>query len=80
MYQGRQIVTRMDLHEDAENNYVTATFGVEREHTSPGPLRLQSEEHNENGYAVQELLYGKYSKTLQLPQGVKVRLQKSRFL
>ncbi|KAF4613252.1 hypothetical protein D9613_010964 [Agrocybe pediades] len=31
----------------------------------------QSEEHDENGYAVRERRFGKYSRTLQLPQGVK---------
>ena len=31
-----------------------------------------SSEHDENGYAVRERRYGKYSRTLQLPQGVKV--------
>ena len=74
----------MDLHEDAEKNLVTATFefpGVSKEDTNiefhNGKLTVsaaaqQSEEHKENGYAVRERRFGKYSRTLQLPQGVKV--------
>jgi len=75
---------RMDLHEDKEKNLVTATFefpGVTKENISidvhNGRLTVsaetkQSSEHDENGYAVRERRFGKYSRTLQLPQGVKV--------
>jgi HSP20 family protein len=74
----------MDLHEDAEKNMVTATFefpGVKKEdiqiNLHNGRLTVsaetkQSEEYNENGYAVRERRYGKYSRTLELPQGIKV--------
>ncbi len=74
----------MDLHENNDSNVVTATFefpGVSRENVEidvqNGKLSVsaetkQSSEHDEHGYAVRERRYGKYSRTLQLPQGVKV--------
>jgi len=74
----------MDLHENPETNLVTATFefpGVTKEsiqiNVHNGKLTVsaetkESEEHSENGYAVRERRYGKYSRTLHLPQGVKV--------
>ncbi|KAF7319906.1 SHSP domain-containing protein [Mycena kentingensis (nom. inval.)] len=74
---------KMDLHENTESNTVTATFelpGVKKEdvhiETLPGRLRVSaeskiSEEHEKDGYAVRERRYGKFSRTLQLPQGVK---------
>ncbi|SRR5258705_4137677 len=73
----------MDLHEDTESNLVTATFefpGVSKDNIQidlhNGKLTVSaetklSEEQNENGYAVRERRYGKYSRTLQLPQGIK---------
>ena len=74
----------MDLHEDKEKNTVTAIFelpGVSKENVNidihHNRLTITAEskissEHDENGYAVRERRYGKYSRTLQLPQGVKV--------
>ncbi|KAJ3537616.1 hypothetical protein NMY22_g5525 [Coprinellus aureogranulatus] len=78
---------RMDLHEDKEKNLVTATFELpglkngrmfnqSRMRDSSSIIRLRgvamiSEEHEEGGYAVRERRYGKFSRTLQLPQGVK---------
>ncbi|KAJ7051188.1 small heat shock protein [Mycena amicta] len=74
---------RMDLHENAEANTVTATFelpGVKKEdvhiETLPGRLRVWaeskiSEEHEKDGYAIRERRFGKFSRTLQLPHGVK---------
>jgi len=79
----RPFKPRMDLHEDTEKNVVTATFefpGVSKENIyiefQNGRLTVSaetklSEEHTENGYAVRERRYGKYSRSLQLPQGVK---------
>ena len=76
----------MDLHEDNEQNVVTATFelpGLKKEDVSidvhNGRLTVsaeskQSSEHSENGYAVRERRYGKFSRTLQLPPGLQVRL------
>ncbi|KAF7310431.1 SHSP domain-containing protein [Mycena chlorophos] len=77
---------RMDLHENAEANTVTATFelpGVKKEdvhiETLPGRLRVSaeskiSEDHEEDGYAVRERRFGKFSRTLQVPQGIKANL------
>ncbi|KAF4564555.1 hypothetical protein EYR40_010721 [Pleurotus pulmonarius] len=74
---------RMDLHEDAEKNAVTASFefpGLKKEDVNidlhNGLLTVSAEsnassEKNEDGYAVRERRYGKFSRTLQLPQGVK---------
>jgi HSP20 family protein len=75
----------MDLHENAESNTVTATFelpGFKKEDVQidmqNGRLTVSAEnkissEHDESGYAVRERRYGKFSRTLQLPQGVKVK-------
>ncbi|KAJ7626677.1 HSP20-like chaperone [Mycena polygramma] len=74
---------RMDLHEDAEKNIVTATFelpGVKKEdvqiETLPGRLRISaeskiSEEKEKDGYVTRERRFGKFARTLQIPQGVK---------
>ncbi|PPQ70373.1 hypothetical protein CVT25_000084 [Psilocybe cyanescens] len=79
----RSFKPRMDLHENSEKNLVTASFefpGAAKEdiqiEVHNGKLIVsaetkQSSEHDENGYAVKERRYGKYSRTLQLPQGVK---------
>ena len=76
--------SRMDLHEDAEKNTVTASFelpGLKKEDITidihDGRLTISgetkvSEEHEENGYAVRERRYGKFSRALRLPQGIKV--------
>ena len=76
---------RMDLHENTDKNSVTATFelpGLNKQNvaidvhngrlTVSGETKM-SQEHEESGYAVRERRYGKFSRTLQLPQGVKVR-------
>jgi len=75
---------RMDLHENAEANTVTATFelpGLRKEDVQidvhNGRLGISgeskiSEEREENEYAVRERRYGKFSRTLQLPQGANV--------
>ena len=74
----------MDLHEDKEKNLVTATFelpGLKKEdiqlEIQNGRLSVSAEnkiskDYEEGGYAVRERRYGKFSRTLQLPQGVKV--------
>ncbi|KAF5313920.1 hypothetical protein D9619_013043 [Psilocybe cf. subviscida] len=79
----RSFKPRMDLHEDKEKNLVTANFefaGVPKEDIQidvrDGKLTVsaeskQSSEHDEKGYAVRERRFGKYSRTLQLPQGIK---------
>jgi len=79
----RSLKPRMDLHEDTENNKVTATFelpGVRKEDINidlhNGRLTVSaetkpSEEFEKSGYAVRERRFGKVSRTLQLPVGVK---------
>ena len=74
----------MDLHEDKEKNLVTATFEFPGSKKEDVHLEIQhgrlvvsvenkiSGEHDESGYAVRERRFGKFSRTLQLPQGVKV--------
>ena len=74
----------MDLHEDPEKNLVSATFELpglvkENVHIDVQGNRLtvsaeskRSEEYDEDGFAVRERYFGKFSRTLQLPFGVKV--------
>lgn len=74
----------MDVHEDDKTNTVTATFelpGLKKEDvnidvqnnllTVSGESKVSSE-REENGYAVRERRYGKFSRSIPLPQGVKV--------
>ncbi|EIN11794.1 small heat shock protein [Punctularia strigosozonata HHB-11173 SS5] len=74
---------RMDLHENKDSNTITATFelpGLKKEDVSidvhnnrltvSGESKISSE-HDENGYAVRERRFGKFSRSLQLPQGIK---------
>lgn len=79
----RRLRPRMDLHESAENNQVTATFelpGLNKEDVNidlhNGCLAISadakiSEEYEEDGYAARERRSGKLSRSLQLPVGVK---------
>ncbi|KAI0630650.1 small heat shock protein [Trametes polyzona] len=73
----------IDVHEDKEKNLVTATFelpGLKKEDvnidvqnnvlTVSGETKL-SEERKENGYVVKERRYGKFSRSLPVPQGIK---------
>ncbi|KAJ7194526.1 small heat shock protein [Mycena pura] len=74
---------RMDLHENTGANTVTATFelpGIKKEdvhiETLPGRLRISaeskiSEEHQKGGHVIRERRFGKYARTLQIPQGIK---------
>lgn len=74
----------MDVHENPEGNTVTATFelpGVRKEDISidvrDRHLVVSGEckhdvNRDENGYAIRERRYGRFSRTLQLPQGIKV--------
>ncbi|KAH9856433.1 HSP20-like chaperone [Lenzites betulinus] len=79
----RPMRPRMDLHEDQEKNLVTATFelpGLTKENvqldvkdnvlTVAGESTL-STERDEKGYSVRERRFGKFSRSLPLPQGVK---------
>ncbi|KDR70016.1 hypothetical protein GALMADRAFT_901156 [Galerina marginata CBS 339.88] len=79
----RLIKPRMDLHEDAEKNLVTATFelpglvkdnvqiDIQNNRLTVSAEAKQADEFNEHGYAVRERRFGKFSRTLQLPAGVK---------
>lgn len=74
----------MDIHEDEKANQVTASFelpGLKKEDvnidvhsnvlTVSGESKISSD-RAEDGYAVRERRYGKFSRALTLPQGVKV--------
>ncbi|KAI0352948.1 small heat shock protein [Trametes cingulata] len=73
----------IDVHEDKDKNLVTATFelpGLKKEDvnidvhnnvlTVSGETK-QSEERNEQGYVVKERRYGRFSRSLPIPQGIK---------
>ena len=74
----------MDVHEDAAGNTITASFelpGLAKEDvnidvhnnvlTVSGESK-QSEEHNDHGFVVKERRYGKFSRSIPVPQGIKV--------
>ncbi|KAG2067320.1 HSP20-like chaperone [Suillus decipiens] len=74
---------RMDLHENSETKTVTATFelpGMKQQDvnievhgnrlTISGESKF-SENYDKSGCLVQERSYGKFSRTLQIPQGIK---------
>ncbi|KAI0931253.1 hypothetical protein AcW1_001296 [Taiwanofungus camphoratus] len=76
-------VPRMDLHEDEKANTVTATFelpGLKKQDvqidvrnnmiTVSGESKT-SADRDEDGYAIRERRYGKFSRAIPLPQGVK---------
>ncbi|KZS96454.1 HSP20-like chaperone [Sistotremastrum niveocremeum HHB9708] len=77
------LVPRMDIHENTEANTVTATFelpGLKKEDVnidvSDSRLTVsgqseRSSEHKEEGYAVKERSFGKFSRTIGLPKGIK---------
>jgi len=80
----RWLRPRMDLHEDTQQNLVTATFelpGLNKENVSidvhhgvlsvSGESKVDEEKRDENGYAVRERRVGRFSRSLPLPQGVK---------
>ena len=79
-----RISIRVDVHENKEANTITATFelpGLKKEDvqidvhnnrlTVAGENKVDSQ-RNEDGYAIRERRYGKFSRTLPLPQGIKV--------
>ena len=76
----------MDIHEDEKQNLITATFelpGLKKEDvnidihnnllTISGETKVTTE-NDENGYVVRERRFGKFSRSVPLPQGVKVRV------
>lgn len=74
---------RLDLHENPEKNTVTATFelpGLKKDDVKidihNNVLTVSSEtsasqEKEDRGYAIRERRYGKLSRSVQIPQGVK---------
>ncbi|GJE87938.1 Hsp20/alpha crystallin family protein [Phanerochaete sordida] len=79
----RVLRPRMDVHEDAQNNTVTATFelpGLTKENvnidvhqntlTVSGESKVE-ETKDEHGWAVRERRFGKFSRSIPLPQGIK---------
>ena len=75
---------RLDVHEDIEKNIVTANFefpGFSKDEVQinfqNGKLTVsaetkKSEDQVETGYILRERLHGRFSRTLQLPEGVQV--------
>ena len=75
---------RLDLHENAEKNLITATFefpGFSKDEIQldfqDGRLTVsaeskKSEDNADTGYTLRERIRGKFSRTLQLPRGVRV--------
>lgn len=74
----------MDVHEDTKSNVVAATFelpGLSKENVNidvhnnvlvvSGESKISSD-REENGYAVRERRFGKFSRSIPLPQGIKV--------
>ncbi|KAI0071510.1 HSP20-like chaperone [Panus rudis PR-1116 ss-1] len=79
----RTLRPRMDVHEDDKSNLVTAFFelpGVKKEDISidvhnniltvSGESKLPAE-RDENGYVVRERRFGKFSRSIPVPQGTK---------
>jgi HSP20 family protein len=76
----------LDLHEDTEKNVITANFefpGFSKDEVQinfqNGKLTVSAEttkksEHTkaDTGFTLNERLHGKFSRTLQLPQGIQV--------
>ena len=72
------------MHEDIEKNTVTATYEIPGFSKDEVQINFQngkltvsaetkkSEDHTETGYILRERLHGKFSRTLQLPEGVQV--------
>lgn len=74
----------MDIHENKDANTVTAWFelpGLKKEDVSidvhnnvltvSGESKAESE-RNEDGWAVRERRYGRFARSVPLPQGIKV--------
>ena len=75
---------RIDVHEDKEKNLVTATFelpGLNKENVSidvhnnvltvSGESKFESNS-NENGYLLRERRFGRFSRSVPVPEGIKV--------
>jgi HSP20 family protein len=81
----------MDVHYDKDTNNVNVTFelaGLQKEDVSVdvhnNVLTVYGEdktssERSEGGYVIRERHYGKFSRSLTLPQGVKVSISGTEF-
>ena len=80
-----RFLCRVDVHEDKEKNLVTATFelpGINKQDvnidvrdnvlTVSGESKQETEK-KENGYVVRERHFGRFSRSLPVPAGIKVR-------
>lgn len=80
----RHIARRMDVHQDENTKTVTATFdlpGMRKDDVAinvhnnvlnvSGEMK-ETTERKEEGYTHRERRYGKFSRSLTLPQGTKV--------
>ena len=77
---------RMDLHEDADKNLMTATFeipGLSKDKVNidirNGKLTVSGEvfesaEKSEGGYSIRERRVGRFSRSVKLPEGTNVSL------
>nr|VWO99673.1 Putative secretion system protein [Ganoderma boninense] len=79
----RSLIPRVDVHEDKDKNLVTAAFelpGVNKDNVSidvhnnvltvSGESKFESD-RDENGYVVRERRFGRFSRSLPVPEGVK---------
>ncbi|KAI0763981.1 HSP20-like chaperone [Trametes elegans] len=79
----RVLRPRVDVHEDKEKNLVTATFelpGINKQDvnidlrnnvlTVSGESKAETEK-KENGYVVRERRFGRFARSLPVPEGVK---------
>ena len=77
---------RVDVHEDKDKNLVTATFelpGINKQDVSidvhnnhitiSGETKLESD-REEKGFVVCERRFGRFARSLPVPEGVKVRI------
>jgi len=75
----------MDVYENAEGNTVMASFellGLKKEDVSidvhdgrltvSGELTADASDRSENGFAIRERHFGRFSRTIQLPQEIEV--------
>lgn len=82
----------MDIHEDKDKNLLTATFelpGINKQDVSidvrnnvltvSGESKFESD-RNESGYVVRERRFGRFSRSLPVPEGIKVCSPGIRFI
>lgn len=81
----------MDVHENSETNSVTASFelpglkpedvniDVNQDRLTISGETSASQKRDESGYTVRERSWGKFARTLMLPQGTKVSVVEGSF-